>query len=97
VSLLTPLKRQAVVAALKKKGFSLSEGKHKHFVLYVNGQETAVRTMVSQGGDDIGETLIHLMSNQMRLDKNQFIDFVNCPLTYEGYLTVLHSQGLSFT
>lgn len=89
---LTKLKINDVIRALKKKGFKLSDNDHKHFVLYVDGKKTTIRTEVSQGEKEIGDVLIHLMSIQMKLDKKQFEDFINCPLSYERYKAVLQKQ-----
>ncbi|MHB8566714.1 MAG: hypothetical protein ACYC9U_06400 [Nitrososphaerales archaeon] len=80
--------------SLKKKGFELSQGDHRFFVLYVNGKKTSVWTKVSHSGKEINDNLIHAMSAQLRLDKKQFLDLIECPLSKEDYVHELTKQGL---
>jgi len=91
------LKARDVLKGLAKKGFSRSEGDHTHLVLYVNGRKTSIRTKVSHGSGEIDDHLIHLMSTQLWLDKEKFINLIHCPLTFDGYLRELEKQGKSFT
>ena len=43
---------------------------------------------------DLGDYLIKQMSFQCCLDKNDFIDLANCPLSKEDYLDILGKKGL---
>jgi predicted RNA binding protein YcfA (HicA-like mRNA interferase family) len=94
---MTVLKVREVVDGLKRKGFSLSESDHKHLVFHVNGKKTSIFTFVSHGSNEIDDYLINRMSIQVKLEKNQFIDLINCPLTSEDYLKELKSRGYCFT
>jgi len=90
------IKVRDIVTGLIKKGFSKSEGNHLHLIFYVNGKKTSIRTKVSHGCSEIGDNLINLMSVQLKLEKKQFIEFINCPLTFQDYLKELKKQGITF-
>ncbi len=88
------IKMNDILHGLAKKGFIRSEGDHSHFVLYVAGKKTFIRTKVSHGGSEIGDHLIGLMSWQLKLDKEKFMDLIYCPLTLDAYLKELENQGI---
>lgn len=80
---------------LKKKGFIDSINKsvdHKRLDLFHEGKLVTC-TKVSHGKGDIGDYLIKRMSVQCKLDKKEFIDLVNCPLSKEDYLEILGKKG----
>jgi predicted RNA binding protein YcfA (HicA-like mRNA interferase family) len=88
------IKTNDILHGLEKKGFIRSEGDHSHFVLYLNGKKTFIRTKVSHGSSEIGDHLISLMSWQLNLDKKKFMDLIYCPLTLDAYIKELESQGI---
>jgi predicted RNA binding protein YcfA (HicA-like mRNA interferase family) len=90
------LKAREVISSLRKKGFRQSEGDHTYFVLYVNDKKTSIRTKVSHGGAEIDDYLLNMMSLQVKLEKKQFMDLINCPLSAQGYLKILETQGYRF-
>ncbi|MGA2523658.1 MAG: type II toxin-antitoxin system HicA family toxin [Candidatus Bathyarchaeia archaeon] len=90
---MTVLKANDVVRGLMKKGFRPDNRKHKFLFLYVNGKKTSVFTYVSWGSDDIDDYLIGKMSNQVRLERKEFINLVECPLSEEEYLAELTKKG----
>jgi len=91
------IKMRDIVHGLGKKGFCASESDHTRLVLYVNGKKTEIRTKVSHGSNEINDHLINLMSIQVKLEKDQFIDLIDCPLTLNDYLKELEKQGITFT
>ncbi len=81
-------------AALRLKGFRRDmEGKH---IRYFLTDEEQIRTMISHGdlGTTIGAPLISKMSRQLRLTKQQFLDFVDCTISEEDYRAILRDQGI---
>ncbi|SFJ25735.1 hypothetical protein SAMN02910355_1829 [Terrisporobacter glycolicus] len=74
-----------VESSLKKKGFIQEPGDHKYFVFYCDGKRSKIRTKVSHNGQDIGDSLIKCMSKQVHLNKSDFADLINCPLSKEEY------------
>ena len=91
------LKVRKILNSLEKKGFAPSQGDHTFLILYVNGKKTSIHTKVSHGDSEINGYLINQMSIQLKLEKNRFLDLVNCPLSLESYLEILKGQGYSLT
>jgi hypothetical protein len=60
----------------------------------VDGRKTQIYTKVSFGSKEIGEFLIKKMSNQLKLNKKEFIDLVNCPMSFETYVKKLQKEGV---
>lgn len=90
---MTVLKKNNVINSLMKKGFRPDNRSHKYLYLYVNEKRTGIFTYVSWGSSEIDDYLIGKMSNQVRLDKTQFIDLVECPLSENEYLAELRKNG----
>jgi predicted RNA binding protein YcfA (HicA-like mRNA interferase family) len=90
---MTILKIKDIMGGLCKKGFIAQQKGHTFLTFYVGGKKTSIYTMVSHGGKEIGDGLIGTMASQVRLDKNQFIDLVNCPLERERYIEELVKNG----
>lgn len=81
---------------LKKKGFSDSESKsvdHRYLELFYN-DKLVLHTKISHGSTDIGDHLIKQMSVQCHLDKNEFMDLSNCPLSKKDFFKILQEKGL---
>ncbi len=91
---MTSLKSQKVIAGLLKKGFRRSDNDHAFLILYVDDRRTRVWTKVSHGGKDIADPLINKMSKQVYLNKKNFVDLVNCPMTAEAYLKKLVDERI---
>ena len=79
---------------LKKKGFLDAPGDHNFLEFHHNGK-FYIRTKISHGPThDLGNDLISKMSDQCKLDKKDFVDLVNCPLSEEEYLNKLKHKGV---
>jgi len=81
---------------LKKKGFVDSDSKsvdHKYLELFHN-DKLVLYTKISHGNKDIGNHLIKQMSVQCHLDKDEFMDLSNCPLSKDDYFEILEKKGL---
>lgn len=50
-----------------------------------------VRTKRSHGNKDLPE---HLIRQQLKLNEKQFSDLIDCPLSREGYVSILTEKGL---
>ncbi len=83
-----------VEQSLIKKGFKLEPSDHKYYVFYYNGKRTRIKTKVSHCGQEINDFLIKNMSRQVHLNKSQFCDLINCPLSKEAYKDILIKIGL---
>ncbi len=80
------LRANAVVAALKKKGFLPSNSHHVMFLYQKkDGTLSGIRTRVSHNSGDINDYLIGQMAKQCNLSKEDFKNFVDCRLSRDGY------------
>lgn len=92
-----PRSKKDVIRCLLKKGFT-EEPKRDHIYFTVHGSDgrkTIVYTKVSHGsGKDISDGLLSAMRKQMRLEKREFEEYMNCSLSKEDYLRILKEKGL---
>lgn len=81
-----PRKQTDVERALQKKGFKQSESHHRFFVYYSKGgQKTAVNTKTSHGHSEVSDDLLSKMARQLKLNRGEFLDLVDCPLSRDEY------------
>lgn len=91
-----PKPRRAVMAALERKGFAVSEGDHTYYIYHTaDGRKTLAKTKVSHSGKDIADPILGMMARQCKLTAPQFRNLVDCPLSREAYETILRNQGLA--
>jgi len=94
-----PRPKTVVEAALKAKGFQLSEGDHHFFIYWTkNGKKTRARTKTSHTPKmkDIPDSLLTQIAKQVCLDsKAQLLQLVDCPMSRDDYEQVLHDKGLT--
>ena len=88
------LKTRDVIKALTKKGFRSIEGDHTFLILYTNGIKTSIRTKVSRGSREIGDSLINIMASQLKLDKRGFKELIDCQKSEEDYIQQLKKERL---
>jgi len=83
-------------AALKRKGFIEDKGKHHVFYYYQFKDQkiSSIWTKISHGAKEIDNYLIRQMARQTQLNKNQFINLIDCSLTKEDYLEHLLASNL---
>lgn len=80
--------------AWEKVGMSVQDRKVDRWAyLFVDGRRI-LATRRSKGTGKISGLIPHLIRQQMRLNEEQFLDLVNCPLSREGYLQILRDKGL---
>ena len=78
---------------LKKKGFTEAPWDHKFLHFYHKGR-FVLSTKISHGGaHDLDDFLIGKMATQCKLNKPDFIDLANCPLSQESYIDILIKKG----
>jgi predicted RNA binding protein YcfA (HicA-like mRNA interferase family) len=85
-------KATKVKKALEKKGFEKKNGDHNYYEFWHKGK-LVVSTKTSHNNQDIGDSLIGMMSRQVQLEKKQFLDLINCPLSKEDYIKILERKG----
>lgn len=93
------LKRNEIDSALTTKGFNKVDRKrdHYYYYLYVDGVDVGIFTKISRGSKarEISEPLISVMAKQLRINKKQFIEFVDCTVKYLDYLQILRGKGIN--
>jgi hypothetical protein len=83
-----------VSAGLAKKGFVPRENDHTFYHLFVAGKKTIVNTKISHGEKDIGDRLLGMMARQLRLSKRDFLNLIDCPLSFDEYVKLLRNEGV---
>jgi hypothetical protein len=79
--------------SLLSKGFKGGKGDHKFLEYYYNGKYI-LQTKISHGEKELQGFHIGMMSRQCKLEKKDFIDLANCPLTAEHYVQILKENGI---
>jgi hypothetical protein len=83
-----PRRKDGIEQGLRRKGFKQREGDHHYFIYWnLKGEKTAVFTETSHTPKmrDIPDNLLGLMAKQCRLNKADFINLVDCPLSREEF------------
>ncbi len=80
---------------LKSKGFvdSINRSKNHKWVDFYYDGKYILSTKLSHGSRDIDNYLIRQMAFQCKLEKNDFIDFIKCPLSKEDFIQILDHKG----
>jgi len=66
---------------------------HNYGWLIVNGRKI-LRVHYSHGKGDIPSVVVNKIRGQLKLSQKDFLELINCPLTYEGYLSILKQKGI---
>lgn len=91
-----PKEKDKVEKALLKKGFQGKEGDHHFFIYYtLQGKKSSVRTKTSHTPKmkELDDGILAQMAKQCRLNKQEFMDLVDCPMSREEYETRLIQKG----
>jgi len=88
------LDKRKVENGISSKGFRIDNTKHCHSIYYTTeGLRTSIKTHTSHGAKGpVNDFLIAQMARQCKLQKLQFVDLVNCPLSREAYEDILREQ-----
>ena len=80
--------RDDIIDALCRKGFRRDDGNHIYFIYWNQlGKKTMKKTKVSRGSSHktISDNLLGKMSQQVGLQKKQFLELIDCSLDQNGY------------
>lgn len=92
------IERSQIKHALTSKGFVETSGSdHDKYIYYSQeGKKTQIITVLSRGSSykDYNDSLLGRMTHQLKINKAQLIDLINCPLTRDGYEGLLKSRGV---
>jgi hypothetical protein len=88
-----PRPARDIAAALQQKGFKRKENDHTFFHLWVAGKKTMIFTKLSHGERELPDSLLSAMARQVKLNRKQFFDLVDCPLSSQNYINLLRTTG----
>lgn len=80
-------------SALLKKGFRADSTHHEVMWFYAGNQKTSIRTRFSHGAKEYDDNLCSLVRRQINLQASEFDRFMECPMNYEDYLTLMKTRG----
>jgi hypothetical protein len=87
-------KTRRIHKSLSTKGFNTSNNDHIWYILYVDGKKTSIRTKISHGKKEYDDSLLGKMAGQLRLSKNDLLELIDCPLSYEKYCDILFKKKI---
>ncbi len=92
-----PRDKKKVESGLTNKGFRQKEGDH-HFFIYwtLDGKTSSIRTKTSHTPKmkEISDGLLGQMAKQCKLNKQDYLDLVDCPMDQKIYEQKLEEMGL---
>jgi len=90
---MSAIKTKDIESALLSKGFRRDNSHHEFLWLYVGEQRTSVKTYLSHSIREYGDDLLAKVKKQLGVSKRQLLALVNCPLTYDEYVSHLKEVG----
>ena len=87
-------KAREIKEGLTKKGFITVQGDHTFLFLSVEGRKSSVRTKISHDQREYGDNLLSLVAKGLHISKKQLDDLLDCPLSYEDYLSILKTKNI---
>ena len=91
---MSPYKPRVIQNALTSKGFRMHHGSsHKKLTLYIDDKKTSVFTFLSHGAKTYDDSLLSIMKKQLRIEKDELCDLIDCPISGEDYLNILIDRG----
>ena len=90
-------KAREIKEGLIKKGFIAYQRDHTYLFFSVEGRKSGVHTKISHGTKEYGDNILSLVARQLHITTKQFDDLLDCPMSYEDYLTVLKEKKIITT
>jgi|RifCSP16_2_1023846.scaffolds.fasta_scaffold16401_3 hypothetical protein len=89
--------KRKIESSLKSKGFKQDDRDHHYFLYWtLDGKLTTIKTKTSHSSSKyktINEPLIGIMAKQCCLERNDFLDLIDCPLKQKDYEIMLRIKG----
>lgn len=79
---------------LTKKGFIAVQRHHTFLFLTVEGRKSSVHTKISHGNKEFGDNVLSLVARQLHISAKQLDDLLDCPLSREGYISLLREKKI---
>ena len=90
-------KAQEIKEGLTKKGFVAVQRDHTYLFFSVAGRKSGIHTKISHGIKEYGVNLLSFVAKELKLSPKQLADLLDCPMSYEDYLTVLKEKKIITT
>lgn len=87
-----PRKTKDIKASLTNKGFVPEQRDHSFFFLYVEDRKSSIRTKISHSIKEYSTNLLSLVARQLHLSNKQLESFLDCPLGYDEYVSILQKK-----
>jgi hypothetical protein len=90
------IKTRDLEAALLRKGFRKDDTHHKYYWFFVGKTKTTVKTLISHGLKEYGNSLLSRVKKELHLDSpQQLVELVECSLSEQDYLKILRGKHLA--
>jgi hypothetical protein len=87
-------KIRVIQSSLAKKGFVADDtGHHIYYRFFIGGKRTDVYTFFSHGDVEIHGGRINQTAKQLRLDKDKFLELIDCHMDESAYTKLLLDGG----
>lgn len=87
------MKTREIEKIFKKLNLKVRSTGHNYGWLIVNNKKI-LRVHYSHGKGDLPPVIVNKIRGQLKLSQKDFLELINCPLTYEGYLNILKQKGI---
>jgi len=88
-----PRKTKEISSQLLKKGFMSEKRDHTFFYLYYKNKKTSIYTKLSHSIKEYSDNLLSQMAKQLSLSNSELEDFIDCPLSYDKFISILLKQN----
>ena len=90
-------KAREIKEGLTKKGFIAVQRDHTYLFFSVEGQKSSIHTKISHGNKEYSDNILSLVARQLHISSKQLDDLLDCPLSYERYLSMLKEKNIITT
>ena len=90
---MSPYRTPDIRKALGQKGFRETQSRHTIMHFLVGRKKTGVRTILSHGRKEYGDSLLAQMAKQLRISRSELNNLLDCPLTEDAYRQLLIERG----
>ena len=88
-------KAREIKEGLTKKGFIAVQRDHTYLFFSVEGRKSGIHTKISHGNKEYGDNILSLVARQLRITTKQLDDLLDCPMSYEDYLSILRTKNIT--
>lgn len=87
------MKIREIEKIFRKLNLKVRSTGHNYGWLIVNNKKI-LRVHYSHGKGDVPPVIVNKIRGQLKLSQKDFVELINCPLTYEDYINILKQKGI---